>query len=268
MENLLGKEMGLQEDIQERQPRDLLWDRWGPVLLLGAFAIFLFKYAPLYWPLTMTAFLGYVATSLWKKWGIFASLAALCLVTILILRLGVEPFWTLVLSSSIAVSWFLIYLGALQSQVLVEQNQQKMRGLEKERSQLEKQVREINLRRVEEQNQNVQLKMQIDGLMQSKADIQEEKIDLAQLQYQFALLREQFEDKSEALDLARKDLFKIENDFLLLQKTWEESNLAPSEEVLSLCRDIQVLEEECVEMQNQIFFFQDFISSLLECKNS
>jgi chromosome segregation ATPase len=109
--------------------------------------------------------------------------------------------------------------------------------------------------------------MQIDELIQSKADIKEEKINLEQLQHQFTVLREQFEDKSEALDRARKDLFTIENDFLLLQKTWEESNLAPSEEVLSLCRDIKVLEEECMEMQNQIFFFQDLVSSLLDCKN-
>ena len=78
-----------------------------------------------------------------------------------------------------------------------------------------------------------------------------------------ALLREQFEEKSDALDQTRKDLFKVENDFLGLQKAWEEKNLEPSEEAIALAEDLKTMEDQCIEMENQVIFLQDFISTLL-----
>ena len=86
------------------------------------------------------------------------------------------------------------------------------------------------------------------------------------LQFQFALLREQFEEKSQILDQTRKELFKVENDYLALQKAFEEKTLEPSEEILAVLNDLQVLEKECAQKEEVIASLQDFVSSLLSPK--
>lgn len=91
----------------------------------------------------------------------------------------------------------------------------------------------------------------------------DDTLQVEQVRYQLALLREQFEEKSDALDQTRKDLFRVENEFLGLQKAWEEKNLEPSEESIALARDLKIMEDQCSEMENQMIFLQDFISTLL-----
>ena len=57
----------------------------------------------------------------------------------------------------------------------------------------------------------------------------------------FALLREQFEEKSEALDKARRDLFATENELLMLQKLYEEkSHEAPEEARMAYSRNLKI----------------------------
>jgi hypothetical protein len=335
MQNLLMKEGELSENKEIKRPQLSLWSRLGPSLLLGAFAVFLFKCAPLYTPLTLAAFLGYAATRLWKKWGLYLSLAALIGVSIFLLRTGHEALWTTILSTSIAVSWLLIYLGGQESQALADDWEEKMQTLEKQRQLLEKQCRDIGLKLKEEQRQclaesqranslsaelsfvtsqareslehlerqrlhlskehqalsveilvdqqkNAALQLALDHAsaqlieleqklgaliyVEDESPVDEEEVSLEQVQQQYALLREQFEEKSVALDQARKELFRVENEFLSSQKTWEERELAPSDEVQAFCRDLQALESESRELEAHIATLQEFISSLLEPK--
>lgn len=338
MQNLHIKE----SELPEKKGRQTvsLWSRSGPALLLGSFAVFLFKCAPFYWPLVLTAFLGYAAIRLLQRSGLLLSLIVLCGASIYILRSGNEPLWTSILAVSIACSWLLIYLGGLDGEALTDSRENRILCLEAELVRLEKQLRDKGLALSEQrrqssnekqhlsaqiaelalsltqerqsletsakereklreeceilsqdifthlqkesaskhalesaQDQFAELKKQFDELtaqrIESKVDIEieetsdEDHLRLEQVQHQFALLREQFEEKSETLDQTRKDLFKVENDFLSLQKAWEEKNLEPSEEAVAFGRDLKTLEDQCSEMENQVIFLQDFISSLL-----
>ncbi len=340
MQNLLTKASELHEKKEVPRQAISLWSRSGPGLLLGAFAILLFKCAPFYWPLVLTAFLGYAAIRLWRRGGLLLSLIALCGASIYILRSGHETLWTTILAASIAVSWLLIYLGGLDIEALAYSREDRIHTLEAELLRLDKQLRDKSAVLSEQQrqsvsemqrlsaqiaesalsltqqrqaletsekereklrekweilsqdiqmhlekevtsqhalenaqNQLVEMKNQLDELnaqrVETKVNLESEEISsddplqVEQVQYQLALLREQFEEKSDTLDQTRKDLFRVENDFLGLQKAWEEKNLEPSEEAVALVRDLKSLEDQCSEMENQVIFLQDFISTLL-----
>lgn len=335
MQNLLANESESHEKTTMRRLHHSIWSRSGPSLLLGAFAVFLFKSAPLYWPLTLTAFLGYTAIRLWKIRGLSLSLIALCGVAIFVLRSGGESLWTTVLSTSIAVSWLLIYLGGQESKELSSLKEEWIKSLEKEKSDLEKQLCEVNFKLAQERREHVGEKLRLSALtaesacgrqtidvlkeelnkiredcqvkteenlayQQKNAAVQlaldeaknqlaqlqkqllekedvrepisvnadeepstEEKQKLEQIQYQYALLREQFEEKSDALAQARKELFRIENEFLSLQKAWEERELEPSGDLLAIRKDFQTLEEECIDLENQTTILQEIVSSLI-----
>lgn len=328
-------------------PTVSLWSRSGPLLLLGAFAIFLFKCAPFYWPLTLTAFLGYAATRLFKKGGLYLSLIALGCISIFIIRSGPELLWSALLSGSIAVSLLLVYLGGKDAEALAHSREEEILTLKESCRILEKQNREIKASIAHENRENIAERQRLNALYSEAAlalvhnrqsletvekersdfsdkcislsqqiashqqkesafqralddalaqltatkhqlsevkaqlespkvvkdepqsiTLQEEgdaneKLELSQVQSQFALLREQFEEKSETLDKARKELFKVENDYLALQKAWEEKTLESPEEDLFLLKDLKALEQECEELENQVFCLQDIISSML-----
>ena len=81
MQNLFVEERSAQKEGAEESAPISPWAGSGPILLLLAFAIFLFKTAPSYWPLTLTAFLGFSLIRLLGKRGLLLSLVALCAVT-------------------------------------------------------------------------------------------------------------------------------------------------------------------------------------------
>ena len=320
---LLANENNVQEETEVSKIS--LWSRSGPGLLLGAFAIFLFKTAPIYWPLTLTAFLGYATIRLWKKSGLLLSLTALCCISILSFRSHHEHLWISLLSASIALAWFLIYLGGLDREAFTERKEETIRSLVQERQNLEKQVREIKaslsaekhksntqsseslialtkaaqlaeaaekekqalLEKCNILSKNVSAYLSNESILQQALnnaqaqiaelhsklseltkvqEVIEESPSDKQLQYQFALLREQFEDKSEALDKARKDLFAAENELLVLQKISEEKNCEAPDEAIAYFRDLKSLELTCLEMENQVLSLQDFITTLLTPK--
>ena len=92
---------------------------------------------------------------------------------------------------------------------------------------------------------------------------QEEQMRIEQAQHQYANLRLQFEEKSQALDLARKELFKTENELLTLQKAFDEKAHEDSEEQLFLIRDLKRMEEEIRDLESQVTTLQELITSLL-----
>lgn len=303
MHNLLLKETLALEVKLEEAPKIFLWSCLGPALLLGALVIFLFKSAPSYWPLTLTFFLGYAATCFAKRKGLWFSLISLCCVLIFMPHAGKEVFWTALMGASIAISWVLIYLGSLETASYIASWEDKIKILEEEKLKVGKQLRgslsEEQRQRAEEkqrldalicENANLQSRaFEIIRLRDENINLQsrvvelsriceessikkvaegietdpEEKFRFEQLQYQFAALREQFDEKSEALNRARRDLFRLENEFLALQITQEEKKYELSPEDAAYLRDLKSQEENCRELELQTIALQDFISALL-----
>jgi hypothetical protein len=335
MENIQLNEGGVKEAKSKRVSAISLWSRSGPVLLLLSFAIFLFKSAPLYWPLTLTVFLGYAAVRLWNKGGLLLSLVGLSGTCIVMLSSGAEALWTVTLCIAVALSLLLIYLGGVDSELFYASITETLHAFDKERSELKKQLQEFKCALSKEQWHYAAEKQQLLAahardkealaeLLQSLQDMKQQGLRLsgkcealesevsasvgkesvlkstlkeaedriehlssqvaklsehikstknpdessnedshiAEVRFQLNLLRGQFEEKSEALDLARKDLFRVENDLLLLQKVWEEKMHEPSEEVSAFCRDLKLLEKEIGERENQILILQDIIDAL------
>jgi hypothetical protein len=328
--------------------------------LLLAFAILLFRVAPFYWGLILTAFLGYLKIRVWHKRGLLFSYPALCVVSFLILRSGQDTLWASVLIASIALSWLLIYWGGLEVKEFAQKKEEKILALAKELedtkailskeqwhfasekqqwatqttkdthalSQLMRSLQELRYEKEMAEQKSERLSTEFfsserqqsgekaqlleslqalreekewanqkwegvyselctaqDQLKQSREHIQrlneqlsaltenkdetttlEEKQRIEQVQCQLALLREQFEEKSEMLHLARKELFRAENDLLIVQKGLDEKMLQPSEEASVHLRDLKSWEEETQNLSDHAEVLQDLVSSLLIIK--
>jgi hypothetical protein len=209
-----------------------LWSQSGPILLLVAFAILIFKYAHSFWPFLLTAFAGYAANFLWKKRGFYFSLLGLATVSIFSIQWEVDLLWSSLLATSIALSWLLIFLGRQESEAFVLSREEKIKVLEE------------NARVLEEQFCDA----------------------FEQVQRQYSLLKEQFDEKSVALDETCRELFRIEHELLVQQKACEEKALEVPEEDLVLLKDLQIVEEEYRDLEIQVVHLQDFISALLSPK--
>lgn len=331
------------QDQNESRPASLsLWGQSGPILLLGAFTVLIFKYAPFFWPLFLVAFAGYAGNRFWKKGSLNFSIIVLIAIAVLLIRSGVDVFWTSLLSSSIALSWLLIFLGKRETQAFMEQREEAIKSLRENCQILEKQLKDakaslskghkesileierLNHLNLQESSSLTQLKQSLelsekereklkgrcDDLSQDifayqrkeiafqralddaqsqllklknqqilettktsaasnivpQEDAPEEKMRYEQVCHQYALLREQFDEKSEALDKTRKELFRVENELLSLQKEQEETSFFLSEESLSLEKDLKILEGERCDLEAQIAILQELISSLLTPK--
>ncbi len=312
----------------EKQAKLSIWNQLGPVLLLGSFAALFLKCAPVFWPLALTAFIGYATILYFKKGGLFLSFFILAAVALLLVRSRSEFVWPLLLTASIALSWWLIFLSDKEASSLHFEQEQKLQSLEENSRLLDKQLREakVSISKeskdliVEKERLNTQLNQTRNSLQVSekkteklsekceqlsqdlfslqrkeiafqhaleeaqsqvlklKAALEKPK-ELAptivpmqedsaqeQWQYQYGNLREQFVEKSEALDQARKELFKLENDYLALQRTMEEQVLEGVEEDLLLIKNLKRLEEEQLELEMQVSHLQELVTSLISPK--
>jgi chromosome segregation ATPase len=319
-----------------------LWNQAGPFLLLGAFTILIFKYAPFFSLLLLTSIAGYAANLCWKKRGFYFSLMSLATVSIYTIRSGVDPFWSSLLSASVALSWLLIFLGKQESEVFFLDREEKIKTLKENQRLLEKQLGEVKAFLSEENKENSAERERLNHLYaQATIDLgqakhfleisekerekfhercetlsqdifayqrkeiafqhaledaqsqllkwknqhlvepgkeskpvstniipqeendPQEKTRLEHVQRQYALLREQFDEKSETLDQARKDLFRVENELLALQKTHQEKALEIPDEDKYLMQDLKRVEEECADLEIQVQALQEFICALL-----
>ncbi len=294
----------------------------GPFFLLAAYAVLIDKCAHFFWPLLMTAFIGYSASLIWKKRGFYFSLAALLAAALYTIFRGPEPFWSSLLAACTGVSWILIFLGGQEADIFFEKNEKRDMALRERCQGLEEQLRqslnslsEENKKNIAErehlkrlyaeaakglsaaqrsleasekerddlsqkcfayqrkevafqhalgdaQGQLIQLKNQEKPFIPQEENDPEEQMQLSQMQRQHALLREQFDEKSETLNQTRKDLFHMENAFLALQKALDEKVLGSSEENLGLIKDLKELEEQCSDLEAQVQNLQDIITSL------
>ncbi len=80
-----------------------------------------------------------------------------------------------------------------------------------------------------------------------------------QLEHQYILLKEQFEDKSEALGQARKELFRLEGEIVLFHMQEQEKGFGRDEEV---AYQVQALIEQCEDLEVQVILLEEIISSL------
>ena len=330
------QDLKLRVDKENISAKASLWNQSGPFLLLAAFAILTFKCASFFLPLLLTAFTGYAANLIWKKRAFCFFLIVLAAVSIYTVCSGVDSFWTLLLSTSIALSWLLIFLGRQESDAIISNREEKIKILEKNQALLKKQLCEAKASLSEENKENILKRERLNhlyeqailDLTQAKQSLQilekerekldekcevlsqdifvyqrkeiafqraledaqnqllklknqqlavstntipqeeinpQEKIQLEQVQRQLVLLREQFDEKSEALDKARKELFQVENELLALQKTQEEVNFETPED-LQLLNDLKNLEDERSDLEVQICSLQELISVLLTPK--
>jgi hypothetical protein len=332
----------IKEDVRAHAS---LWNQTGPFLLLGAFAILIFKLAPFFLWFLLASIAGCAAHLFWKKRGFYFSLLGLAAASIHTIRLGVDPFWSSLLSASIALSCLLIFLGRQEAETFFLEREEKMRVLKENQHSLEKQLREVKASLSEETKENIVnrerlnhlyaqatmdlnqakhfleisekereklhercetlsqdiftyqrkeiafqhaledaqaqlLKLKNQQLVEQSKEIKpvstnvipqeendsQERVRLVHVQSQYMLLREQFDEKSEALDLARKDLFRVENALLTLEKIDHEKSLEISDEEKFLLQELKRQDEECVDLEAQVLALQEFISSLLSPK--
>lgn len=96
---------------------------------------------------------------------------------------------------------------------------------------------------------------------------EDEKIELPSqmrlLEQQYALLKEQFEEKSDALHQVRKELFCLETQLLLNQKQEIETALSSDSNELCYQMQIQDLMAHCEDLEKQVQNQEEIISSFL-----
>lgn len=81
-------------------------------------------------------------------------------------------------------------------------------------------------------------------------------------------LRSQFDEKTLVLNEARKELFAVENQLLTAKKQQEDEIHEENEEQKILISQLQELGEECQDLEEQVTFLQDIVSSLQEKKKA
>ncbi len=204
------------------------------------------KSAPEVWPIAITAFLGYAAIAIWKKWGLVLALSALIAVAVLWPSL-----WMAVLSMSIACSWLLILLK--DTEVADAAKTEKESIETKHTLQLrethasfvtEKQRLRVMVDRSDEElkRANERIEALVRALEQKPepAPVQEATVIASvvpqsqnpepdvPMEHKYRALEQQFYEKSQLLDVARKDLFRVENELLSLYKKHGKSKIMKS----------------------------------------
>lgn len=96
----------------------------------------------------------------------------------------------------------------------------------------------------------------------------EPQLEMRQLEHQHALLKEQFEEKGEALSKARKELFLLESQLAVLQKESEEKMAEVSAEELAFQMQFQALTDECQDLEAQVAAMEEIITGLLVTKKA
>jgi len=175
-------------------------------------------------------------------------------------------------------------LQALESENIAKACQEVKIEIEKDLSSkvtaLQSKVEEIQKEKDEKETEIASLLSQIASLEVDKVASAEKKPSessptesgdselIVYWENQYKQLRIQFDEKSEVLSTARKELFTLENELLVLKS--KESDLAhvENEEQIQLISDLQNLDEECTDLQQQVDLLQEIVSSLQEKKKA
>lgn len=228
----------------------VFWCLIGPAFLLAAAALLFFPFS-LSGALSLLISLAGIALVCRFK------IKGLCMAIALLAAVQLLEGSSLLLSFSIAISWFMLLLGQEQVADFLFKKEEKVSQLEECKKDLEKQLRESErfcadlsqkgeaLAREKEMAFQAALDDAHSQLLKMNKEYEQEEAthpEYESLRHQHLLLREQFEEKSAVLDNMRKALFQMETELLLLQK----------ERVEELCADdgefamrVQQLQESC-----------------------
>src|ERR1700688_856687 len=99
----------------------MIWNKFGPLLLLGAFLALILKHVPSFLLPALTAFAGYFMILLWKKAGFYLSLAALA--AVLCFAPEISVLWKSVFPTCVVLSWLLIFLSQREDDSFVSTHQ-------------------------------------------------------------------------------------------------------------------------------------------------
>lgn len=96
----------------------------------------------------------------------------------------------------------------------------------------------------------------------------ETSVEMRQLQHRYAQLKAQFEEKSEALNQARRELFRLEGELTVVQKEAEEKQLASCSEDLDYQAQILTLAQQCQDLESQVQLLEELVSFQAVAKKS
>ena len=220
----------------------------------------LLKYAHALWPIVAATVVGCALIAKWKKSGLVLSLFLLACALIKTLTTQ-SFFWPILLSSCIAISWLVLYLEQEQRMLLLQEKEDLLVSLQFDMERL----KAISFRDTLERAQ-----LESELRMQKMAKAVEKKEDpdglksLQALQVQHVQLREQFEEKSEVLHQARKELFALESVYLTLKNEIAERACTPLEEHSVLARCLEQLQRG----EEQILALEEILSAVFSEKKS
>jgi len=254
--------------FKREEEQQFLLNTIGVLCLLIGFCALLLKYAHALWPCIAIAFSGFFLTWKGKKAG-FACSLLLLLCAFPFLRTRQELFWTALFTLSVAVSWFLLFLGQREALFLNQYKNETTEGLREEVALLQTALQrnaEVFSQELKEKENAIALLQNELHRAKEKVEQEEDKTIYPQLDACYNQLKEQFEEKSEALHQTRKQLFAMESQYLALEKEREEDDYSPSHEDLATVNPLKEFEEECRQLESQVLLLQEFISSLLISK--
>ena len=243
----------------------------GPFFLLCSQGAVLMKYALPLWPYLAVGCLGFFLTAKWKKQGFALSLLGMIL--LIVWKRPIE-LWPILLACSFVTSWFLEWIGyeegkmifssLLKSAKEVETSSEEVESLLREKQELIQKVADLS-----SAYENLQRETPILPAFQHNEVPQEiDDRSLSQLRHDHVLLRAQFQEKSELLDQARKELFLLENQFLTYQREIEERGYLPAPEQEGIEKQLSDSEQEIKDLELQIQSLQEIIRTLSEPKKS
>lgn len=256
------------------------WAFLGPMICIFTLFIFLIKgsSSPVFLPLIML--LGVPLCWRWHIWGVVVSVGLV--VGTLISYYGELPlderFWFLGMGFSTSMALFITALSFEEVESLVDSIQLESRSrlenlwkvdekqkytaeeLKKKRDQVE------NLERINRSYQKL-----ID--LSTQEHIETKAGDEPSAEAKYRQLREQFEEKSNVLNVTRRELFHAKEQILKLQKEHEEMKLYQLSEVeCALERHLVQMEKEHAELEAnhalEIEALQSMVSDILQEKQS
>lgn len=211
------QDLKLYEGKETIAAKTSLLNHSGPFLLLSAFVILTSKCAPFFLPLLLTVFIGYAANLLWKKRGFYFSLALLAIGSIYTIHSGVDPFWSLLLSFSIALSWLLLFLGREESEAIAWHREEKIKILENKQGLLEEELREAKASLTEENKENILAKERLNHLYAQTA------LDLTQVKQALQISEKEREKLDERCETLSQDIFAYQRKEIAFQRALDDA---------------------------------------------
>lgn len=291
----------------------IFWNQLGPLFLVGASAALAFQFSLLNAGLLLFAIVGTFCIQRYNRAGLYLAFLSLTAASLALFFTGRCEIWSLFLSGSIALSWFLAVCARDLSQAHFETVEQNFRQQElhleekskqegfhlqqlsfavqqwKERAEVEEGLKQKALARLDQVSQEIssyqgQLQNLQFALEAAQAELVEQKNVIAPIaqqhnvviqtaseeevswRHQYFNLRDQFEEKCQSLNQARKELFQVETALMAIEKEQLEKECSASEESLETELRLKELEENRSDLEFHVQVLSDLITEFLAPK--